>query len=59
MGRGGTIMLLGDADLVELPQAADFVLGLLEDMEVNIFDPNASFYRFSNKLMGDMPFGPE
>lgn len=35
---GGGVVFLGGGDALDLPEAADFALGALEDFEIDIFD---------------------
>ena len=50
LGRGGAIVLLGDADLVELPQPAHFALDGLEGVEVHLPYGQSTLNRTENEL---------
>ena len=52
-------MLLGNADLVELPQTADFALRWLKYVKVDVTDRDPSFHCLQHQAAGQMAVSPE
>ena len=55
LGGCGAKVLLGDADLVSLPQPPDLVLAILENLNVDGLDRRAVFDRLGDQLAGLVP----
>lgn len=56
MGGCGAIMLLGDTQLIDLPEAPDFMLSGLKHPQVDVFDRRALFNGIEDQATGNTSF---
>ncbi len=59
LGRRRAVMLLGDRDLLQLPQPPDLPLAALEDLQVQVADGHARPHRIEDEAAGLVPLGPQ